>query len=234
VVLKPNSNRQWQRIVDAGLCPEITSPAVYEERATAQLNLAFAAAMQDPQPVPTPDRVASIHRIIFSGIHPWAGTFRLMGQTVRFDEGVIGTDSHRVAPDLERISKETVDSLQQSSSPQEQAIAIACYHARYRRVHPFLDGNTRTSAVLLQAQIKAVFGIEQPATQRPDDYKIKLAQAYRGEVAPLTNHILTIGSFPHIAPLQVKLPAPMFDQDLETEIVKHREEILARQRGPTV
>ena len=232
MVLQPNQDRQWQRIVEAGLCPEIKNFADYEAKTLIQLQRAFDASMADPQIAPTPARVAAIHKIIFDGVHPWAGTFRQMGQTVRFDQGVLGTDAHRVAPELQRIQEETAQVLAQAHTPQEQAVAVACYHARYRRVHPFLDGNTCTSAVLLQSQIKAIFQIDQLVPQRPDDYKQKLAQAYRGEIAPLTNHILAIVGQPPIAPTHIRLPAPMFDDDLETEIVKHREEILARQRGP--
>jgi fido (protein-threonine AMPylation protein) len=231
VILQPNQIRQWQRIVEARLCPEIKDFAAYESKTLIQLQRAFEASMADPQTAPTPARVAAIHKIIFDGVHPWAGTFRLLGQTVRFDQGVLGTDAHRVTLDLQRIQEETAQALSQAHTPQEQAVAIACYHARYRRVHPFLDGNTRTSAVLLQSQIKAIFQIDLLVPQRPDDYKQKLAQAYRGEIAPLTNHILAVVGQPPIMPTHIKLPAPMFDQDLETEIVKHREEILARQRG---
>jgi fido (protein-threonine AMPylation protein) len=231
MVFQPKPDRQWQRIVEAGLCPEIKDFATYEAKTLIQLQRAFDASMADPQIAPTPARVAALHKIIFEGVHPWAGTFRQLGQTVRFDHGVLGTDAHRVTPDLQRIQEETALALAQARTPQEQAVAVVCYHARYRRVHPFLDGNTRTSAVLLQSQIKAIFQIDQLTPQYPDDYKQKLAQAYRGEIAPLANHILTVVGQPPIAPTHIRLPAPMFDQDLETEIVKHREEILARQRG---
>lgn len=228
--LQVNPERQWQKIVASGLCPEIKDFASYQAKTTEQLALAYKAVLEQPIVSPGPADAAAIHGIIFEGVHPWAGTFRLMGQSVRFDQGVVGVDSHRITAELERLQEETLQAIRVGASPQAQAMAIACYHARFRRTHPFLDGNTRTSAVLLESQIHAVFKLEPRIPQRPDDYKLLLAQAYRGEIAPLTNHILSATGYASVEPIQVAMPAPMFDQDLETEIIRHREAIIAQQR----
>ena len=232
MALQANRQKQWQRIVEAGLCPGITDFETYEARATEQLELAYRAITGRSIAVPSPVDAAAIHAIIFEGIHPWAGEFRKMGETVRFDRGVVGLDAHRIIPELERIALETKKAVDGSASPQEKAMAIACFHARYRRAHPFLDGNTRTSAVLLEAQIQTLFPLENRGIQeRPEDYKLKLAQAYQGDIAPLTNHILTVTGHSPIEAIHVKMPAPMFDDDLETEIIKQRERIIAQQKG---
>ena len=232
MTLQANRRKQWQRIVEAGLCPGINDFETYEAKATEQLELAYRAIAGRSFIAPAPVDAAAIHAIIFDGIHPWAGEFRKMGETVRFDGGVVGIDAHRVIPELERIAVETKQALDQVSSPQEKAMAIAYFHARYRRTHPFLDGNTRTSAVLLEAQLQTLFPLEKHRTQeRPEDYKLKLAQAYQGDIAPLTNHILTVTGHSLIEPIHVKMPAPMFDDDLETEIIKQRERIIAEQQG---
>jgi hypothetical protein len=233
VSLQVNPERQWQKIIAAGLCPEIKDFATYEAKTAEQLALAYKAVLEQPILSPGPVDAAAVHGIIFEGVHPWAGMFRTMGQTVRFDQGVVGLDAHRIVPELTRLQEETTEALQKSASPQQQAMAIACFHARFRRTHPFLDGNTRTSAVLLEGQMHAVFNLQPRIPQRPDDYKLILAQAYRGEIAPLTNHILSATGHALVEPVQVAMPAPMFDQDLETEIIKHRDAIIAEQRQGT-
>jgi hypothetical protein len=232
MALQANRRKQWQRIVEAGLCPEISDFETYEAKATEQLGLAYRAVIDRSIAVPSPADVAAVHTIIFDGIHPWAGEFRKMGETVRFDRGVVGLDAHRIVPELERIALETKNAIDRSTSPQDIAMAIACFHARYRRAHPFLDGNTRTSAVLLEAQLQTLFpGETRRIQERPEDYKLKLAQAYRGDLAPLTNHILAVTGHSLIEAIDVKMPTPMFDDDLETEIIKHRERIIAEQKG---
>jgi len=230
VSLKVNPERQWQKIVAAGLCPEIKDFAQYQAKTTEQLALAYKAVLEQPIVSPSTSDVAAIHSIIFEGVHPWAGTFRQMGQAVRFDQGIVGVDAHRIGSELTRLQEETTQAIEKAGNPQEQAMAIACYHARFRRTHPFLDGNTRTSAVLLEAQMHAVFRIDPRIPQRPEDYKQILAQAYRGEIAPLTNLILTVAGQALVQPIHMTMPAPMFDRDLETEIIKHREAIVAQQR----
>lgn len=231
--LKANPERQWQKIVAAGLCPEIKDFAQYQAKTAEQLALAYKAVLEQPIASPGASDAAAIHGIIFEGVHLWAGTFRLMGQAVRFDQGIVGVDSHRIESELTRLQEETAQAIEKASNPQEQAMALACFQARFRRTHPFLDGNTRTSAVLLEAQMHAVFKINLRIPQRPEAYKQMLAQAYRGEIAPLTNHILTVAGQALVEPIHVTMPAPMFDRDLETEIIKHREAIVAQQReGP--
>lgn len=228
--LQVNPERQWRKIVAAGLCPGINDFPTYQAKTAEQLALAYKAMLEQPALSPTAADAAAVHGIIFEGVHPWAGTFRSMGQTVRFDQGVVGLDAHRIVPELTRLQEETAEALQRAASPQDQAMAITCYHARFRRAHPFLDGNTRTSAVLLEGQMQAVFDLQPRIPQRPDDYKLLLAQAYRGEIAPLTNHILSATGHAPVEPVHIAMPAPMFDQNLETEIIKRREAILAQQR----
>ena len=79
MILQPNQDRQWQRIVEAGLCPEIKDFATYEAKTLIQLQRAFDASMADPQIAPTPARVAAIHKIIFDEVHPWAGNLSAVG-----------------------------------------------------------------------------------------------------------------------------------------------------------
>ena len=232
MALQVNRQKQWQRIVEARLCPGITDFETYEAKATEQLELAYRAIGGRSIIAPSPIDAAAIHAIIFEGIHPWAGEFRKMGETVRFDHGVVGLDAHRIVPELERIAVETKKAFDEATSPQDKAIAIACFHARYRRAHPFLDGNTRTSAVLLEAQLQTIFPLENHRSQeRPEDYKLKLAQAYQGNITSLANHILAVTEHSLIEAIHVKMPAPMFDDDLETEIIKQRERIIAQQKG---
>ena len=105
MALQANRQKQWQRIVEAGLCPGITDFETYEAKATEQLELAYRAITGRSIAVPSPVDAAAIHAIIFEGIHPWAGEFRKMGETVRFDRGVVGLDAHRIIPELERIAR---------------------------------------------------------------------------------------------------------------------------------
>ena len=73
MALQANRQKQWRRIVEAGLCPGIADFETYEAKATEQLELAYRAVTGRSIAVPSPIDAAAIHAIIFGGIHPWAG-----------------------------------------------------------------------------------------------------------------------------------------------------------------
>jgi hypothetical protein len=232
-MFQPNRGRQWQRIVQAGLCPGISTFEEYEARYTPQLLEAIRLVEASPIAIPQPLDLQTVHQIIFADIHPWAGQFRSAGQVVTFDGGTIGTDSHRIVPEIEKLRQDTEEALAKASTPQDQAITISLFHARIRRIHPFLDGNTRTSATLLEGQLRAIFGPPPHSIAHPERYKQLLAEAYHGKIVPLTNAILTrlnLAPIPE-TDLTIKLAAPMMDTDLETEWKKERETILKKQQS---
>src|SRR5258707_15024201 len=72
---------------------------------------------------------------------------------------------------------------------------------------PFWMATPATSAVLPEAQLQTLFPLENRRVQeRPEDYKLKLAQAYQGDIAPLTNHILAVTGHSLIEAIHVKMP----------------------------
>ena len=229
--------RQWSRIVAAGLCPGISDFQTYEKLALLQFTHARKYALENAILAPTPIYAATIHRIIFENIHLWAGTFRQPGESVRFDDGVIGIDAHRVIPELTKVGEEfkaAVIAASRARKPETHAISLAVFHARYRRAHPFLDGNTRTSAVILESQVATIYGHPSLRIKPDTDYKSLLSQAYRGHVSPLANLILESVNLPLVQEMNIKIPPPMYDTDLETEITKNRARIIAQQRGEII
>jgi hypothetical protein len=229
---QPNTSAQWAKIQKAGLCSGIKSFADYTVRYLAQLEEAIDSSVERACLVPGPSDLAAFHNIVFKDIHPWAGEFRKLGQAVTFDGSTPGADAHRIGPALQSLKEETEASLAQAPSDQAKVILISSYLGGVRRIHPFLDGNTRTSVVVLYGQVTALFGKKERPALASLEFKGMLKNAYEGHVGFLANCILKEGNLPAIigqAAEAGKVP-PSLDADLETAWQDERERILERQK----
>ncbi len=100
-----------------------------------------------------PSMISEIHKRIFEGVFPFAGQFRSINiakkEWVLRDESVIYTPAPLIADslawDIQQELKYDYDSL-----TLEQAVEhIAAFISGIWQIHPFAEGNTRTTAVFL-------------------------------------------------------------------------------------
>lgn len=231
MTFQPNPESQWKKIQQVGLCPEITSFEVYTDAYTKQLDKALIESNRFPNSAPSPETILIFHRIIFKGIHPWAGTFRTQGESVYFDNGQVGADANRIIPATEKLQKETLDKLAAASNPVDKVLAVVRYLGGLRLIHPFRDGNTRTAVVILEGQITALFGEKARPALTELDFKQLLRDAYQGRLAPLANCILNREGFSSMPDVAVgPKMKPALDADMETVWQKERERIVQQQR----
>lgn len=233
MTFQPNPAAQWRKIQEVGLCPEITSFEIYTDAYTKQLDKALIESIRFPQLVPGPEEILIFHRIIFKGIHPWAGTFRNPGESVFFDSGQVGADANRIIPAIERLKIETVEKLRAAPTPEEKVLIIVGYLGSLRLIHPFRDGNTRTAVVVLEGQATATFGDKERPALTELDFKQLLRDAYQGHLGPLANRILRREGLLPLPESKSEAPRvrPALDADMETVWREQREKIIQQQRG---
>ncbi len=229
---QPHPGTQWAKIQKAGLCPEIKTFADYTAKYLRQLEDAMDESMARGILVPGPDEIAAFHQIVFDGIHPWAGQFRKSGQSVICDGTIPGADAHLIDPSLRHLKEETDSGLARAATDQDKVASIARYLGNLRRIHPFLDGNTRTAVVLLYGQMTALFGKRDRPAMASFEFKGMLRGAYEGNVTSLANCILKEEGVPVLLGQQgeVEKAAPALDSDMAAAYQDDRQRILDEQR----
>lgn len=229
----PDPAAQWRKIQHIGLCPGISSFEIYTDTYVPQLEQAINESIAVAWLVPGLDEIRAFHKIVFNGIHEWAGTFRGAGESVNFDGGQIGADHHRIVPAIEKVQAETTTLIETSANIGEKVRAVVMYLGALRCIHPFRDGNTRTAVVIMEGQVAALFGPREREPVASFDFKNLLRNAYQGHVGPLANRILEREGLPPLAAedSEVAKALPALDVDMETAWQMKREEILQKQRG---
>ncbi len=151
-----HSQDRWNQLRAAGLLPGVASLADYTEKTSAGLAAAqwLAQELCGTTP-PDPALIRDIHRVAFAEVVPFAGEFRK-------DNGVMiggypGADTSRISYEIALLNRQYSDMLADDHTPAGCAAAVAFYHIRLMRIHPFRDGNGRTGRVLLAAQCDALF-----------------------------------------------------------------------------
>jgi hypothetical protein len=223
-MLHPNLPAQWKKIVAAGLYPDITTFTEYEHRFRVNLTLAYDLAAENPILLPQASDLQAAHRLIFNSIHPWAGEFR--SKAVHFDAGFLGADAHRIPEELESIRTAMLPRSEMLESPHDKAMFMVEYQSRLRRIHPFLDGNTRTGTVMLEAQTAALFGVRERPPLAGLDFKHLIRSTYKGDYTQFVNQIFRREGLPAEDHCEGPKPAPQhYDTDLETAMDEAREKI---------
>lgn len=97
------------------------------------------------------DEYRSIHESLFDGVFQHAGVYRVMNLSKR--EWVLQYDTveyghySQIIPDLEKLMNEESRYEYEGKSEQHQLEHFADFIAKLWLVHPFMEGNTRTTAI---------------------------------------------------------------------------------------
>ncbi|MDX6765614.1 MAG: Fic family protein [Candidatus Methylacidiphilales bacterium] len=221
----------WNKLQGLGLKPDIKDIEAYEQAYQEGMTRALKTLVTSQSLAVIPALIKSIHYAIFYKIHTWAGEFRSRDETVTFDKGRVGADASKIEGALEECCQKYEVDISQCDPP-GYALALATLHGSIRSIHPFRDGNTRTSAVLLEAQIQAIYGPQERSPLMSESLKPFLQAAYEGNPYPLASMILRRGGLevPNWPEKELsRKVTPKLDENFETEWQKKRAEILRQQ-----
>src|SRR5262245_45521334 len=138
------SPHRWNQVRRLPLLPSIQTVEQYEQAVLLGTRdaLAYLRGILPPLRLTVVD-IRHVHRAIFKGVHPWAGEFRTPGRVTTV-AGYPAADPPRIARELELAllqTREVLDAALAARDPQGTLAALAFFHIRFERVHPFLDGN---------------------------------------------------------------------------------------------
>ena len=174
-MLKDSSERSeadWLKIQPLGLCERITSKRAYDEAVRLNLLRALEWVRANPSLHPALAYLRAVHRLVFADVHPWAGELRRPG-TLPVGLGAhVSADASRVPRELAMLQAQTRE-LAEGPWQDDPFSVVAFSHARFERIHPFLDGNGRVGRLLVDAQLAAALGPD--FLPQPLDRKVYLA-----------------------------------------------------------
>lgn len=101
----------------------------------------------------SPDGLCEIHRLLFSDIYEWAGTYRIINLEKR--ERLLGgrsiwySNDEAIATDLDAAFKHLMQPDWKTMTKETFVREVARRFPPIWRVHPFREGNTRTLVMML-------------------------------------------------------------------------------------
>lgn len=186
----------FKDIQKLGLYPDVTDLEVYKQR--VEVGLVGAHIWLDTQNALFdigPDKIKETHRLAFDRVHPWAGTFRGREKQVRVGP-YIAAEPECIPVEL-TAAKAQMDfilghEVRDPNTGTDLAgyAAVALFHSRFERIHPFRDGNGRTGRVVLFSQVKQLTGKEMRFPER-DIYLAAIRATDKGHLTPMINVIRT-------------------------------------------
>ena len=214
--------------------PEVQTLAQYEERIGRGMRdaLAFVRSIDVLNRL-TVANLRAVHFHLFKEVHPWAGEFRPIGLMAAI-AGYPAADTSRIARELELALHQTRQLMDAASGEKVQLLAaMSFFHARFERVHPYIDGNGRSGRTVLAIQFERVFGCL-PAFADQRGYREAIRVTARGDLGPFMRFLgqnagvaLPTGSWPsayRIAPrfLETNESEPSFEEDFEQSKIAGR------------
>ena len=222
-----SSPHRWNQIKRLPLLPAIQTLDQYERAIIGGIvdALAYLSGIEPLRELSVRD-IQQVHFQMFKGVHPWAGQFRRTGEMATV-AGYPAADSQRIERELEQAvwqTRELLDSAEANQNPHEVMAALAFFHVRYERVHPFLDGNGRTGRTILAVQFEKVFGTLPKFTDQAG-YREAIRASAQRDLTPLINYLGASAGLPRIigawrAPFQITprflevAVNPPFEEDL--------------------
>ena len=226
-----SSPHRWNQIKKLPLHPEVQTLSQYEEAVSVGSRDAFAFlnSIDVFEHLSVAD-LQAVHIQMFKAVHPWAGQFRTPGQ-MAVVAGFPAADSSRIWRELELALFQTRQLITfASGEPIQLLAAMSFLHARYERIHPFLDGNGRSGRTVLAVQFESVFG-HLPDFLDQRGYREAIRATASGDLGPFVRFIgqdagipLPSGAWPsayRIAPrfLEDGELEPSFEEDLHRSLV---------------
>ncbi|HEY0791022.1 MAG TPA: Fic family protein [Chthoniobacterales bacterium] len=157
------SEADWLKIQPLGMCERVVTKADYDQAVHVNLLLALGWVRANPTLHPAPDYIRAVHRLLFDGVHPWAGELRRPGTPpVGIGPNLVGASAERIERELAMLRAQTQE-LAAGPWRDDPFSVVAFSHARFERIHPFLDGNGRVGRLLVTSQLASVLG---PGLQR--------------------------------------------------------------------
>lgn len=204
------SPHRWNQIKRLELRPSVQTLDQYEQSVLRGGSdaLAYLRGIDPLQQLGVAD-LRHVHHLIFAGAHPWAGNFRKPGE-LGVVSGYPTADPHRIERELEmaiRQMREVLDPALANRTAHGLVAALALFHVRFERVHPFKDGNGRSGRIVLAVQFEKIFG-KIPSFTNQQGYRSAIRESARRELAPLINYLGVSVGLPRIqswkSPFQVQ------------------------------
>ena len=222
------SPHRWYHIRKLPLNPGIRTLDQYEEAVMLGIldAVAYLRRIQTLRALTVSD-VQQGHYQMFKDVHPWAGQFRSRGKLATV-AGFPAAESPRIARELELALFQTRELLEIAVSKhdsRQMVAALAFFHIRFERAHPFLNGNGRSGRAILAMQFEKTFGTSPRFTDQPG-YRDAMRASARRDLAPLMNYLGASVGAPNIttvwpAPFQISPrfledtdASPTFEEDL--------------------
>lgn len=148
-MLQNPSYHSWKKVRNLGLKEGINCLEDYEKFCDLGLYRLEQRLYEMPEAIEKPSvrLIQGLHNIAFRDVYLWAGSFRSPGQTVGVG-GFIAADPERIIPELQLTFLQCTEIFENN----DPYFAMALFHIRFQRIHPFLDGNGRIGRAILHAQ----------------------------------------------------------------------------------
>jgi fido (protein-threonine AMPylation protein) len=137
----------------------MVSKAAYDEAVHVNLLLALSWVRANPTLHPAPGYIRAVHRLVFADVHPWAGELRRLGTPPVGIGPHVGARAERIERELGMLQVQTQE-LAAGPWQDEPLSLVAFSHARFERIHPFLDRNGRIGRLLVTSQLATLLGLD--------------------------------------------------------------------------
>lgn len=193
---REGKHREWPAIQKLGLLSGVTSFEDYLRRVTLGMARAELTALLQPDGLPGVAGIKELHQVAFGEVHPWAGEFNVPGEDIWIG-GILACDPRFIVPELALLREQTRELLEADTAVAKSR-AIAFFHVRFERIHPFKDGNGRVGRLIIKMQMNALLGVNiARGTLRPNVYDAAIVKAQKNSnLLPLMNLILMMDNRP--------------------------------------
>ena len=99
-----------------------------------------------------------IHKVLFSGVYEWAGQLRTIdiykGEALLNNQSIDYVFASYLKEALQQLQKEFSQIIWEELDSEEKLEKVCYFVSEFWHIHPFREGNTRTSAMMLYFLIK--------------------------------------------------------------------------------
>jgi fido (protein-threonine AMPylation protein) len=147
-------NKIWEDITRHDLLPTITSEVEYAKQYTENIEFAHEF-IKKANPIWTEENLKTIHGLLFHKIAPWAGKFSGRQEVIA---SIPGSPPELRSQELQLLDFQLEELTRVATSTLAKTRIIAFLHVRLTTMHPYRDGNGRTTRMILQHQMQEISG----------------------------------------------------------------------------